>query len=435
MKISRRIIRTLFLVVLWVSTATGQFLDATVSIKLSGVQFREKTGNMLTLSGLTETYGSRPELEGVALRLAAESQSVVEFQFRDHKGNWSEPVIATLFAEPFSERLIASFRGDAVKGSTAFRYGISVQKGEVAVLSAGLMVADREAIPETEFPPLQKMADVDKPKIISRDEWGARSPKSDYSNHPYFDKLTLHHAAGWAARSLDEGKQQVKSIQEFHQDGRGWSDIGYHFVVDMVGNIYQGRPETVLGAHVGGANTGNIGVCILGCYHPPEQNWPCYDEMTEDTENALVHLYAWLSETYDVDPSVLKGHRDYFGNTSCPGDNVWPLLPQLRTDIALYIEFGLQPTHFALYQNYPNPFNPKTTLHYDLPENLHVSLKIFDITGRHIRTLMETDQHAGYKKVDWDGKDDTGKPVSAGVYLYSVEMGGFSSTKKMVLLK
>ena len=84
---------------------------------------------------------------------------------------------------------------------------------------------------------------------------GARAPQSGYSNMPYYDKMTLHHSAGFSAETLEEGIAQMQAIQLFHQDIRGWSDIGYHFVIDKAGNIYQGRPETVIGAHTGGSNT------------------------------------------------------------------------------------------------------------------------------------------------------------------------------------
>ena len=247
--------------------------------------------------------------------------------------------------------------------------------------------------------------------------------------------MTLHHAAGWAAKTLDEGKAAVKSIQDFHQDGRGWSDIGYHFLVDMAGNIYQGRPETVLGAHVGGANTGNIGVCILGCYHPPETSIPCFDEMSYNSEQSLIKLYAWISDTYGVEPKLLKGHRDYFGTTSCPGNNVWSMLPKLRSEISLFILYGFQPTRFALFQNYPNPFNASTTLHYDLPEPSSVSISIFDILGNEVIQLVKSDQHYGYKKIVWDGKNSQGISVSPGVYFYKAELGQLTETKKMILVK
>ena len=93
------------------------------------------------------------------------------------------------------------------------------------------------------------------------------------------------------------------------------------------------------------------------------------------------------------------------------------------------------PTVFTLHQNYPNPFNPVTTLRYDLPDNNHVKLTIYDLNGREINRLVNTDQPAGHKSVQWNATDMHGKPVSAGVYLYQIQAGEFVQTRKMVLLK
>jgi len=93
------------------------------------------------------------------------------------------------------------------------------------------------------------------------------------------------------------------------------------------------------------------------------------------------------------------------------------------------------PEEFSLRQNYPNPFNPVTTLRYDLPENGHVNITIYDMLGRELKTLINQTQDAGFKSVIWDATNDYGKPVSAGIYLYQIQAGEYISTKKMVLLK
>jgi len=90
---------------------------------------------------------------------------------------------------------------------------------------------------------------------------------------------------------------------------------------------------------------------------------------------------------------------------------------------------------YELSQNYPNPFNPVTTFRYDLPENSHVTITIYDMLGREVKTLINQTQDAGFKSVIWDATNDYGKPVSAGVYLYQIQAGEYISTKKMVLLK
>ncbi len=101
----------------------------------------------------------------------------------------------------------------------------------------------------------------------------------------------------------------------------------------------------------------------------------------------------------------------------------------------LSIEDELIPTEFSLHQNYPNPFNPITTLRYDLREQANVNIIIYDMLGRHVTTLVNQTQEAGFKSVIWNATNDHGKPVSAGVYIYQIRAGEFVQTKKMVLLK
>jgi hypothetical protein len=93
------------------------------------------------------------------------------------------------------------------------------------------------------------------------------------------------------------------------------------------------------------------------------------------------------------------------------------------------------PNVYVLYENYPNPFNPVTTLRYDLPENGHVNITMYDMLGRQVKTLINHTQDAGYRSVIWNATNDYGKPVSAGIYLYQIQTGEFMQTKKMVLLK
>ena len=93
------------------------------------------------------------------------------------------------------------------------------------------------------------------------------------------------------------------------------------------------------------------------------------------------------------------------------------------------------PQIFALHQNYPNPFNPTTSISYDLPKNEFVSINVFDLMGREVKTLVNKEQIAGFRSVKWDATNNTGHPVSAGMYIYTIQAGEFRQTRKMVLLK
>ena len=98
------------------------------------------------------------------------------------------------------------------------------------------------------------------------------------------------------------------------------------------------------------------------------------------------------------------------------------------------IDLGM-PNEFSLSQNYPNPFNPSTTISYSIPKVSFVSLKIYDILGREVKTLINSEQNAGVYNVRWNGDNIYGNKVSSGIYLYKIEAGDFSLTKKMLLLK
>jgi len=93
------------------------------------------------------------------------------------------------------------------------------------------------------------------------------------------------------------------------------------------------------------------------------------------------------------------------------------------------------PEEFALHQNYPNPFNPITTINYDLPQQAHVNLMIYDILGREVVKLVSSEIPAGYQSVIWNTRNNFGEPVSAGIYFYQIQTKDFVKTKKMVLLK
>jgi hypothetical protein len=88
-----------------------------------------------------------------------------------------------------------------------------------------------------------------------------------------------------------------------------------------------------------------------------------------------------------------------------------------------------------LDQNRPNPFNPSTEIQYRIGNEAHVNLKIFDVTGRLIRTLVDQPQEAGIYRVMWGGREGGGRLVSTGVYFYRLTAGKFSQTRRMVLLK
>lgn len=93
------------------------------------------------------------------------------------------------------------------------------------------------------------------------------------------------------------------------------------------------------------------------------------------------------------------------------------------------------PKQFSLEQNYPNPFNPSTTIQYEVPKTSKVILKVYDITGKEIRTLVDGTLSPGLKSVVWDGRNDHDQPVSSGIYIYRLQAENRVQSKKMILLE
>ena len=152
--------------------------------------------------------------------------------------------------------------------------------------------------------------------------------------------------------------------------------------------------------------------------------------------NGIKPLYFNINDGIELEAT-------YFNNT----DEIveWGLLStdEMMIAFGLYFE-GEQlnydindvlPHKLLLHSNFPNPFNPITTLHYDLPEDGLVNITIYDMMGRIVKTLVNSSQTAGYRTINWNATNNVGQPVSAGLYLYTIQAGKFRQTKKMVLLK
>jgi len=165
------------------------------------------------------------------------------------------------------------------------------------------------------------------------------------------------------------------------------------------------------------------------------QEWQLTMESSE-SDAQLSWTLVNIPDDYEVGYSINGGQ--YFDNMQ----DVSTITISANTEITVRVGsqvLGIDdepiPTVFALHQNYPNPFNPVTTLRYDLPENGIVTIIIYDMLGRQVKTLINQTQDAGFKSVVWNATNDYGKPVSAGIYLYQIQAGENISTKKMVLLK
>jgi N-acetylmuramoyl-L-alanine amidase len=191
------------------------------------------------------------------------------------------------------------------------------------------------------------------PPIITRADWHAdeairRAP-------PYYaDGIHLaivHHTAGSNSYTKAQSASIVRAIELYHVQGNGWNDIGYNFLVDKYGQIFEGRyggiTKAVVGAHAMGFNSGSVGIAVIGDYGSTA--------ITPAARSALVSLIAWRLDLAHVDPlsrvvrvsagnprypvgtavtlNAISGHRDVYP-TSCPGANLYAQLPSIRTAVA-----------------------------------------------------------------------------------------------------
>jgi len=163
--------------------------------------------------------------------------------------------------------------------------------------------------------------------VLSRLAWGARAMRGAATPmHP--SHVTVHHTDGHPRTNLSDSIEDVRGIQAFHQGPeRGWADIGYHFVIDGSGRVFEGRHADVLGAHAGGANEDNIGIALMGDYNR--------DQLSDGQKTSLRRLITFLALRYRADPKqkgFIQPHMHY-SNTDCPGKNVVAFLDTLRSEV------------------------------------------------------------------------------------------------------
>ncbi len=161
--------------------------------------------------------------------------------------------------------------------------------------------------------------------FLPREAWKAAPAKTAYIPHTPFS-IVIHHSAIPNA-SRYQGISTVQEIQRNHQIYRGFTDIGYHFLVGPDGVVYEGRPILAEGAHVRYHNSGRIGICLVGDYRKEQ------DPLSAPGIHALVSLCRYLLRSFNLPPQGIWGHKDLDPHTECPGETLYSYLPVLRREL------------------------------------------------------------------------------------------------------
>ena len=251
-------------------------------------------------------------------------------------------------------------------GAVAVRVSTDRPVARVTVLglSDGVSTTADEPAPSATL--AAESAATAEPSIVSRGGWGADPAYMTWAPQFYSTrKLIVHHTAtsdNYTDRAGAEA--QIRSIYYYHSVTQDWGDIGYNFLIDKFGTIYEGRYSRdyaggnatgddatgrgVTAAHTAGWNSGTVGVALLGTLTT--------HDATPAARNALTRLLAWEASRNGVNPEAteafvnpvsgatitsanIAGHRDYLA-TACPGDIFYPTLPAVRRDVAALIAGG-----------------------------------------------------------------------------------------------
>jgi N-acetylmuramoyl-L-alanine amidase-like protein len=271
----------------------------------------------------------------------------VEFRAHSHAGRWSAWQPAAPEGEDLPDSPSRSWHlGNPywVGDSDRIAYRL---RGRVTRLRAYFIESPEERIP------LRRFSMTGSPPLISRTAWGANESirRATPSYARSIQLAVVHHTAGTNSYTAAQSAAIVRGIEVYHVKGNGWNDIGYNFLVDKYGQVFEGRyggvDKNVIGAHAEGFNTGTVGVALIGTY---QTTAPTTAEKT-----ALTNLLAWRLDIAHVDPlstltytsggnarfpvgtpvflRAVSGHRDT-GFTTCPGAVLYGQLGALARQAA-----------------------------------------------------------------------------------------------------
>ncbi len=282
------------------------------------------------------------------------------------------------------------------------------------------------------------VAATGRPAIITRAQWGAdeRLVKEPPVVDSRVTKLFIHHTDTSNSYTRAQAYAQVRAVYTFHTKGRGWNDIGYNFLVDRYGRVFEGRrgsiSAAVHGAHTGGFNTDAIGISVLGAFSGSKP--------TSAALRGVVNVAAWKMAEHFINPRgrtaavssggsstrypagkkvtlrTISGHRDV-GYTECPGNKLYPYLPWIRSAVAARLKPGLSGT--TLSRTAVSWAGTAITLTTTPATKQRYWVRVTPMCGGAF-TAVASGRTAARISARWDLRGPDGNPVPPGVYRVSV---------------
>jgi hypothetical protein len=202
----------------------------------------------------------------------------------------------------------------------------------------------------------------------------------------------------------------------------------------------------------------NVGIAPT-FYYSPQDSVGTETDTTVDAGSSFTftvevagtaNQYQWMKDEVDISGADSSSYIIFPVDTLDSGSYICKITNTIAAELTLYSRpvnltvkgsVGIAgdeykvPQAFALHQNYPNPFNPSTTIKYDLPKSCKVVLKIYNALGQEVNMLVNEIQAAGFKSVQWDGKNRQGQSLGSGIYIYKIEVQGYTQSRKLMYIK
>jgi hypothetical protein len=295
-------------------------------------------------------------------------------------------------------------------------------------------------------------ADAAQPTILTRADWGADESlrMSSCPSGPQYTGMPkvaiLHHTDTTNNYAPQDVPAIIRSIYAFHVEAEDWCDVGYNFLVDRFGRIWEGRyggiDKPVLGAHAGGFNTNTFGVGLIGTFTSAQPTQAMLDGTAQLMAWKLALSYAnpvgtatltaapFSEVRYkpgtQVSFNVISGHRDA-DQTSCPGNAAYALLPQLRQEVLTDMGAGLVNPNSIVTT--PRTVGTNGTVHVVAGMLAPGSwqLLVQDASGTAVRTITGS---GAAIDTTWDMTSDAGTPVPAGAYTITLSSAQNNQTAR-----